>query len=74
MFWGDFWVILGVPMGGILDFRGQKLQNCKILQNNVSNVILQYFTVLQFMTPKIQDPAHAQWAHREKNPLETPEN
>ena len=41
-------LILGVPTEGILDFRGRKLQNCKILQNNVSNVVLEYFAVLQF--------------------------
>ena len=55
---GDFWITIGVPMGEKLDFLGQKVQNCKILQKHVSNVILQYCAVLHFLTQKIRNPAH----------------
>ena len=54
MFWGDFWVILGVPTGGIPGFRCQKLQK---LQNTSKQRLKRCFEVLQFLTTKIQNIA-----------------
>ena len=45
MFWGDFWVILGVHRGEILDFGGQKLQNCKTTFQTFETL---FWSILQF--------------------------